>query len=257
MTQQQIKAPPLRPPRESDFTSHLRSATVAARVGAVLGVCFAIAFVTGFISHWSQSTDPWFWVPTSPSWGYRLTQGLHVASGTAAIPLLLIKLWAVYPKLFAALPDLKKPRAALLDVLERGSIGVLVASAIFMLASGLANTAQWYPWNFTFRLTHYAVAWIAIGSLLVHIAVKLPIIRSAFAHDIETHELDRESVDPQPHGLTRRGLVRTAWIGAGVAVLASAGQTLPLLRRVSVFGVRSGGGPQGMPINKKIGRAHV
>ena len=34
MTQQQIKAPPLRPPRESDFTSHLRSATVAARVGA-------------------------------------------------------------------------------------------------------------------------------------------------------------------------------------------------------------------------------
>ena len=108
-----------------------------------------------------------------------------------------------------------------------------------------------------FRPTHYAVAWIAIGSLVVHIAVKLPIIRSAFAHDIETHELDRESVDPQPHGLTRRGLVRTAWIGAGVAVLASAGQTLPLLRRVSVFGVRSGGGPQGTPINKTAAYTRV
>ncbi len=58
--------------------------------------------------------------------------------------------------------------------LERASIGVLVAAAIFQLASGLANTAQWYPWHFHFRATHYALAWVAIGALLVHIAVKLP-----------------------------------------------------------------------------------
>ena len=34
-------------------------------------------------------------------WVYRVTQGLHILSGTAAIPLLLVKLYAVYPKLFA------------------------------------------------------------------------------------------------------------------------------------------------------------
>ena len=31
---------------------------------------------------------------------YRVTQGVHVATGLASIPLLLAKLWAVYPKLF-------------------------------------------------------------------------------------------------------------------------------------------------------------
>lgn len=212
MSMSSLRPPPLRPPREADFTSLLRSATVAARVGAVLGICFAIAFLTGLVSHWSQSTDPWFWVPTSPSWGYRVTQGLHVASGTAAIPLLLIKLWAVFPKLFASLPDITKPRRATLDLLERASIGVLVASGIFMLAGGLANTAQWYPWNFTFRLTHYAVGWIAIGSLIVHIAVKLPIIRSVFGADIDSGVADRENVAPTTDGLTRRvSCVRRGW----------------------------------------------
>ena len=37
-------------------------------------------------------------------------------------------------------------------------------------------------------------------------------------------------------------------------MLATAGSTVPLLRKVSVFGVRSGDGPQGIPINKSRGR---
>lgn len=248
---------PLRPPRESDFTSHLRSPAVAARIGLSLAVCFGIAFVTGLVSHWAQNSSPWFFVPTRPSWGYRVTQGLHVIAGTAAIPLLLVKLWTVFPKLFAQLPSLKKPRILLLDGLERGSIAALVASAIFMLASGLLNTAQWYPWNFSFRATHYAVAWVAIGSLIVHIAVKLPIIRVALGEDIESRSQDRPSAAPESSGLTRRGLVRTAWLASGVAVLASAGSTVPLLRKVSVFGVRSGDGPLGIPINKSARAAKV
>ncbi|MCW2757685.1 MAG: molybdopterin-binding protein [Nocardioidaceae bacterium] len=252
-----LKPPPLRPPRESDFTSHLRSPAVAARVGRVLGISFGICFVTGLISHWSQNPDAWFFVPTSPSWGYRVTQGLHVISGTAAIPLLFVKLWAVFPKLFAGLPDLRKPKAALLDGLERASIAVLVASAIFMLASGLANTAHWYPWNFHFRATHYAIAWVAIGALLVHIAVKLPVIRDALRSDIDDAAHDRPSASPIADGMTRRGLVRTAWVASAVAVLASAGQTVPLLRKVSVFGVRDGSGPQGIPINKSARAAQV
>ncbi len=43
----------------------------------------------------------WFHWPSRPAGLYRLNQGLHVITGIAAIPLLLAKLWVVFPKLFA------------------------------------------------------------------------------------------------------------------------------------------------------------
>ena len=241
-------------PKEEDFTSRLRSATVTARVGLWLGICFGVCFVTGLISHYAQNHSQPIPFPTSPSWGYRVTQGLHVVTGTAAVPLLLVKLWSVYPRLFIRPP--RELRRLVLEVLERGSIAVLVAGAIFQLASGLANSAQWYPWDFSFRTTHYAIAWITIGALVVHIAVKLPIIRGALTSDVEDTTYDRPSAT-EPGSLSRRGLLRTTWLAAGVAVLVTAGSTVPLLRRVSVFGVRSGDGPQGIPINKSAAAAKV
>lgn len=57
--------------------------------------------------------------------------------------------------------------------------------------------------------------------------------------------------------MSRRGLLRTTWVAAGVAGLATAGSTVPLLRDVSVFGVRSGDGPQGIPINRTAKKAGV
>ena len=165
----------MRPPDELSFTSRLRSPAVAARVGLWLGICFGVAFLTGLVSHFAQSPDLPIPFPTRPSWGYRVTQGLHVISGTAAVPLFLVKLWTVYPHLFARPP--RDVRRLVLHLAERVSIAVLVAAAIFQLATGLLNSAQWYPWAFSFRATHYAVAWITIGALVVHIAVKLPVIR--------------------------------------------------------------------------------
>ncbi|MGZ4489064.1 MAG: molybdopterin-dependent oxidoreductase, partial [Nocardioides sp.] len=223
-------------------------------VGLWLGVCFGTAFVTGVVSHYAQLPHPPVPFPTSPSWGYRLTQGLHVTSGTAAVPLLLVKLWTVYPRLFARPP--RERRELLLHALERGSIGLLVASSVFQLASGLANSAQWYPWTFSFRTTHYAVGWVAIGSLVLHVAVKLPVIRRALGADVEDTSQDRPTAT-EPGVLSRRGLLRTTWLATGVAVLATAGSTVPLLRRVSVLGVRSGDGPQGIPINKSARAARV
>ena len=42
---------------------------------------------------------------------------------------------------------------------------------------GLLNTYQLYAvFGFSFRLTHYALSWIVVGSLAIHIGVKLPII---------------------------------------------------------------------------------
>src|SRR5262249_52971448 len=91
-------------PKEDDFSSWLRSPAVTARVGLWLGVTFGLAFVTGVLSHWPQPPSPWLPFPTSPSWGYRVTQGIHVISGTAAVPLLLVKLWTVSPNLLARPP---------------------------------------------------------------------------------------------------------------------------------------------------------
>ena len=248
-------APALRPPAPEDFPSRLRSPAVAARVGLWLGIAFAVCFLTGLVSHYAQETSQPIPFPASPSWGYRLTQGLHVTSGVAAIPLLLVKLWAVYPRLFER-PPLGNVRRLAVTALERASIGVLVAAAVFQLASGLMNSAQWYPWSFSFRSTHYAVAWVAIGSLVVHIAVKLPVIRDALTGDVEETTHDRETAS-EPGVLSRRGLLTTTWVATGVAVLATAGSTVPLLRRVSVFGVRSGDGPGGIPINKSAAAAKV
>ncbi|GAA2144356.1 molybdopterin-dependent oxidoreductase [Nocardioides koreensis] len=244
----------MRAPTDTDFSSRLRSAAVTARVGLWLGICFAVAFVTGLISHYAQVPDQPVPFPTSPSWGYRVTQGLHVMAGTAAVPLLLVKLWTVYPRLFKRPP--RGLRRLAVEAAERASIGVLVAAAVFQLASGLANSAQWYPWAFSFRATHYAVAWIAIGALVLHVAVKLPVIRRALAADVDATGEDRPAAT-EPGALSRRGLLRTTWLAAGVAVLATAGGTVPLLRRVSVLGVRSGDGPAGVPINKSARAAGV
>ncbi len=245
---------PPRPPAPEDFTSRLRSAAVAARVGLWLGICFGICFLTGLISHYAQEPGHPVPFPASPAWGYRLTQGLHVVTGTASVPLLLVKLWSVYPRLFLRPP--RQLRALAVDGLERASIGVLVAAAIFQVASGLANSAQWYPWAFSFRTTHYAIAWVAIGALLVHIAVKLPIIRGALGADVDDTAYDRPSAT-RASVLSRRGLLRTTWAAAGVAVLATAGATVPALRRVSVLATRSGDGPGGVPINKSARAAGV
>lgn len=240
-------------PTPESFTSRLRGPEVAARIGLWLGICFGVAFVTGLVSHAAQDTPAWLTFPTRPVSLYRVTQGLHVIAGTAAVPLLLAKLWSVYPKLFDRF-SLRQPRKLALQVAERGSIAVLVSAAIFQLATGLANSAQWYPWSFSFRDTHYAVAWVAIGSLLVHVAVKLPAVRTALTGPLDDAEPAAAATDGQ---LSRRGFLRATWLATGVAVLATAGASVPALRNLSIFAVRSGEGPQGVPINRSAEAARV
>ena len=246
-------------PKEASFTSRLRDERLTARIGTWLGVCFGLCFLTGLISHWYYLYDAPFLPPVRPVWGYRITQGTHVLSGTAAIPLLLVKLWSVYPKLFSEVP-FGKLRPLLIDLAEKASIAVLVAASIFQLTTGLANAAQWYPWSFSFRATHYAVAWIAIGALVVHIAVKLPIIRGAYAAPLPEpgDGPGNEPASHAPHrGPSRRTILRSALLASGVAVVAAAGNTVPWLRKVSVFAVRTGEGPQGVPINRSARAAGV
>ncbi|MEE3853094.1 molybdopterin-dependent oxidoreductase [Gordonia sp. LSe1-13] len=231
-----------------DDTPGLRSPRITARIGVALGVSFAICFVTGLLSHWIQHPPTWFdWI-SRPIWLYLVTQGVHVISGCVAIPLLLAKLAVVYPKLFEK-PLLGSPARAL----ERASIAVLVSASIFQLLTGLLNIAQWYPWSFFFPATHYAMAYVVVGALAIHIAVKLPIIRNALDGPVDRRASDRRA----PSGLTRRGFLNLTWAAGGLSALAFAGQTIPLLRPVAFLAPRNGDGPQGLPINRTAEAAGV
>ncbi|KAA1380905.1 molybdopterin-dependent oxidoreductase [Aeromicrobium fastidiosum] len=194
-------------------------------------------------SHLQYSTPGWLSLSPNPTQLYRWTQGLHIVSGTAAIPLLLVKLWSVFPRLFIRPP--RGGRALIVEGLERVSIAALMGATFFMLASGTLNIIGWYPWEFSFRRTHEAVAWVAIGSLLVHIGVKLPVIRQALGAPIEHPDHADDPAAP-----TRRTVMRGAFLASGLAVVLTAGQTVPWLRHLSAFSVRPGDGPQDLPVNR-------
>jgi DMSO/TMAO reductase YedYZ molybdopterin-dependent catalytic subunit len=230
----------------SGAPARLRGTAITARVGLALGVAVAVCFVTGLLSHLIQHPQPWFFWPVRPVWLYRLTQGLHVICGIAAIALTVVKLWSVWPRLFER-PVVGGP----VRQLERASILVLVGAVLFQLSTGIMNIAQWYAFRFFFTTAHYAMAYVAAGAVLVHVAVKLPVIRRALG----------EPLDPPsgqlPEGLSRRTVLRGTWLAVAVATVATAGQTVPLLRRVSVLAPRSGEGPQGVPVNRSAIAAGV
>ncbi|MFL6123355.1 molybdopterin-dependent oxidoreductase [Actinophytocola sp.] len=233
----------MQPPREGDFHGPAHHETVTARLGVWLGIAFLLCFVTGLVSHAVQKPPSWFVWPAEPVNLYRITQGLHVLSGIAAIPLLLAKLWSVYPKLFARPLVRSLPHA-----LERLTILVLSGAAFFELATGLFNATQNYPWGFYFLAAHYAVAWVAAGSILLHVAVKLPVLRRG---------LTRLEHEPDSAAVSRRTFLATTYAAAGAAVVATAGATVPLLREVSPLSWRSDRGAQGLPVNRTARAAGV
>ncbi|WP_209561401.1 molybdopterin-dependent oxidoreductase [Frigoribacterium sp. PvP032] len=152
-------------------SSPVRNARSATVLGRLLGAAFLICLLTGLYSHFLQEPASWMRFPTSPVWLYQVTQGIHITAGIASIPLLLGKLHAVFPQLFQH-PPVRHP----VQVLERASIALFVATSVLQLVTGLLNTYQWYPWPFPFKQVHFALSFVIIGSLAVHIAVKLPLI---------------------------------------------------------------------------------
>jgi len=148
-----------------------RNARSAVVLGRLLGIAFVVCFGTGLFSHFLQDPLPGMRFPTRPTQLYQFTQGLHITAGIAIIPLLVAKLNAVMPAL-AQVP----PVRGVLHLLERVSIAVFVSAALVQVATGLVNTYQWYPWPFPFRQVHYALSYVLIGSLVLHIGTKLRII---------------------------------------------------------------------------------
>jgi hypothetical protein len=247
------------------FASPTRSTRLTVVLGRWLGLSFTICFLTGLFSHGLQEPPSWMFFPTTPVWIYQLTQGIHVTTGIAAIPLLLAKLWSVYPELLKW-PPVKSAAHAL----ERASIALFIASSLLQLTTGLINTYKWYPWPFPFRQTHFWLAWVIWGSLLLHIAVKLPLIMQhwrsrpsvrpqvAAGADSPAPLIDDGGAPPMPGGWSRRAFLAAVGVTTGAVVLTTAGQSFSWLDPLNLFAPRKmGTGPQAVPVNRTAADAKV
>lgn len=236
----------LRDRRDAALARPAHDDRTAAILGISLGITFGVCFLTGLYSHLLQQPPTWIAVPPSPAGLYRITQGLHVATGLASIPLLLAKLWSVYPRLFQW-----PPFRDLLHLVERAALVVLVAGSIFMLFSGTANIDRWYPWKFFFPAGHYWAAWITIGALIVHIGAKAPVVRRVLGRT--------DAPTPvEPGTIGRRGFLTAAFGASGALTLFTVGQTLNPVSRLTFFAPRRPDvGPQGLPVNGAAAEAGV
>jgi Oxidoreductase molybdopterin binding domain len=250
------------------FTSTLRSTAVTSRIGLVLGIAIAILFVTGLLSHYQY--EPWQWlpVPAKPVWGYRLTQGIHIATGTATIPLLLFKLWSVYPNQFR-FPPVRSIRHAI----ERATVAILVCTALVQVTTGFLNVLNWYPFAWFFPPVHRFLGYVLVGSVLLHIGVKLPDIAYGMKAKVPeadvltevpwdenpaSHSNAGTLPDPATPGISRRGMLAAAGAGIGVVVITSVGQTLTPLEPLGLLAARQWTkGPQGVPVNRTADQAQV
>jgi len=263
-----------------------RNPRTAVVIGRLLGAAFVICFLTGLYSHFIQDPLPGMHFLTRPVWLYQVTQGVHITTGILCFPLIFAKLYAIYPLLFQT-----PPVKGFLHLLERASITLFVASSLVEIVIGLLNTYQWYKlFPFPFRQTHYALAFIIIGSLAIHIGVKLPIItrywrkKDAYDESGEVRELPAP-VDPQAHlplpdvgiGITsrifawidkapaprqprvsRRGFIATVGIGAATVVGLTVGQSARPFDFANVFAPRKAGtGPNALPVNRTASAAKV
>jgi DMSO/TMAO reductase YedYZ molybdopterin-dependent catalytic subunit len=273
-----IPAPP-GPFRPRFWRSPLRGPWLTAALGTVLLGLVAIVAVTGFVSHAAYEPDLrgnaivpagadlplTFGWPTSPRWLYALNQSLHVNVGLAAVPFLLAKLWSVIPRLFAW-PPFSSPAQAV----ERIGITLLVSSAIFQFATGIANVQYWYAFHFNFVVAHYYGGVVFVAALALHVVVKLPLILGAYRRhgwlrplrDDVLHTRPEPAdphaglapVDPDPPTISRRGLFAFAGGAALLLLAANAGESIGgPVRRLAFLASRR----ENFPVNKTAARARV
>lgn len=250
------------------FTSTVRSTALTARLGRALGVAFGLCFLTGLLSYTQYVSWPWLPKPVVPAWGYRLTQGIHVTTGIASIPLVLIKLWSVYPNSFRW-----PPVPSLQRLLERLAVAVLVSATLVQLVTGFLNLLDWRPFGWDFLVVHYALAYVVIGSVLLHVAIKLPDIRYGLTTrladgdvltEVPWHEnpASHSNAGPLPPpatpGISRRGVLIATSAGIGLVVITAVGQTLTPLEPLGLLAVRQPSrGLQGVPVGRTAEEAGV
>ena len=261
-----------------------RNARTAVVIGRLLGAAFILCFVTGVYSHFLQDPLPWMVFPTRPTFLYQLTQGIHITAGILCFPLLFAKLYAIFPELFQTPPVRSFPH-----FLERASIALFVSTSIVQIVIGMLNTYQWYAlFPFPFRQTHYALSFVVIGSLAIHIALKLPTIQKYWRRkdnvdeegalvvhqeyedelapgaDVPSRGLTGrlfrwidDNPEPAPE-TTRRGFFVIVGLAGAAVVGLTAGQSFRVLDATNVFAPRKAGiGPNALPVNRTAKAAKV
>ena len=251
--------PPTREPaglpgpfRRSFWRSPVRGPWLTSVLGLLLLVSLPVVFVTGLLSYaaYNPNLSPFndatpgkgllgfylFSWPTHPVWLYRLTQGVHVTLGLTLVPILLAKLWSVLPKLFEW-----PPLRSYAHALERMSLFLVVGGAGFEFATGILNIQTWYPFPTSFYTMHFYGAWVFIAGLVIHVAVKFPVMIRALRSRsfIEEMRTDRARTRPEPPAagylapvtpaaptISRRGVLAFAGAGAALVALLSVGQSL-------------------------------
>lgn len=267
------------------WRSPLRGPWLTSMFASVLLIGLPIVTITGLLSYVAYGPDlgqampgrvgalqlPTFEWPTSPSWLYRLTQGLHVDLGMVLIPFVLAKLWSVMPKLFAW-PPVRSPA----ELLERASLLLLVGGIWFEIVTGVLNIQYDYVFGFSFYTAHYFGAWVFIGAFLAHVALKLrvlvPSLRSrSLRRELRTGLAGTEPEPPDEHGLvaarptaptvSRRGAIGLVSGSAGLVAVLTAGQSIGGPARSAALllprGRSPGHGPGGFQINRTAAAAGV
>jgi DMSO/TMAO reductase YedYZ molybdopterin-dependent catalytic subunit len=278
--------PEVGPFRRSFWKSPLRGPWLASLLSSALLPLIVICSLTGFLSHaaynpdlgqnalFDEGVDLYFfdW-PTGPTWLYALTQGLHIITGLAAIPILLAKLWAVIPQLF------ERPTArSIAHGLERIGLALLVGGSLFVFATGVLNIQIYYPFGFSFVPAHYYASFIFLAALAFHIVTKLGVMRAAFrergvlrplredlAHTAPEPGLEgRHTSAPvaaAPPTMTRRLLLGTVGVGSAALAAMGTGQVVggPLrkLALLSPRGESFGDGPNDFQVNKTAESAGI
>ncbi|NEA26088.1 molybdopterin-dependent oxidoreductase [Actinomadura bangladeshensis] len=240
-----LKPALLRPPAlvttlPGRFTSRLHDERTASLLGIALGAAIAVSFGTGLVSHFMQQPAGWMSWPSRPVNLYRVTQGVHVIGGLATVPLLLAKLWTVYPRLWQW-----PPVRSIGHAVRRLLVFVLVGAALFQFVTGVLNIAYWYPFRFFFTTAHYWTAYILAGALLIHIA--------------DEGAKTRRAVMTRPQdAVGRRGFLLTVAAASGAIVLTTVGEAVTPLARLAVLAPRRPGtGPQDVPVNKSAAATGV
>ena len=270
-----------------------RNPRMAVVLGRLLGAAFLLCYGTGLYSHFLQEPLPWMHFPTRPVGLYQLTQGIHIVTGIACFPLIVAKLYSVFPELFQA-----PPIRGLKHALERASIAVFVAASLVEITIGLLNTYQWYQlFPFSFRQTHFTLSFVIIGSLAIHIGIKLPIIakywkkKDSYDDNGEVVPLDRVKYSgeepgifepvagelqpvggitgrvlrwidrtpaPQKPQASRRAFLTIFGIAGAAIVTFTAGQSFRFLDGTNFLGPRKKGiGPNSLPVNRTAKAADV
>jgi DMSO/TMAO reductase YedYZ molybdopterin-dependent catalytic subunit len=260
------------------WRSPLRGPWLTSVFGATLLVVLPIVIATGLLSYMAYGPKygqaipfdvgllklPNFDWPSSPSWLYRLNQGLHVGLGLVMIPVVLAKLWSVIPRLFAW-----PPSRSLAQALERVTLLMVVGGILFEIVTGVLNIQYDYIFGFSFYTAHYFGAWVFIAGFVSHVCLKLPTmvrslrlrsLRSVFGTSVaETvpEPLDPGGLvapNPDHPTLSRRGVLAVVGGGSLLVGVLTAGQTLGGFTRSAALllprGRSYGKGPNDFQINR-------